>query len=208
MVPGAEPRFATVEEVARAFGIPRASSMYAMLAAPVLTCNQAVESLGRSVHVGCARAIVRMLLSQGWIAAGLRYGSMFSGIDTFAVGLEAELGEGWSYRFASECREPAQRALLAAWGARGLTAEAVHGDAQSEEAICEQQVGMLVCSPECGSGSRQNYDRELDTQRVALGKVWVALGYVRRALPKVVVVENVCEPCTVGPQCGSQLRLP
>ena len=58
---------------------------------------------------------------------------------------------------------------------------------------------MLVCSPECGSGSRQNYDRELDTQRVALGKVWVALGYVRRALPRVVVVENVCEPCTVGP---------
>ena len=42
---------------------------------------------------------------------------------------------------------------------------------------------------------------------MARGKVWAALGYVRKARPKVVVIENVAEAGTVEPITGLVGRL-
>ena len=79
---GERPRFMTVEEVARGFGIPAACPLMAMLAAATpLSCNVAVDCLGRSIHVVSATRIVKMLAGRGLLARGLRYGSAYSGID-------------------------------------------------------------------------------------------------------------------------------
>ena len=59
----APPRFMTVEEVARAFGVPAASPLMRPLAGEhVLTSIQAVACLGRGVHVGVAQQIVLKLV--------------------------------------------------------------------------------------------------------------------------------------------------
>ena len=80
-------RYMSVNEYTRAFGVPEAGPLGRMLTTTnVLTPNQVGECLGRSVHAGVARLLVRELLKRGELARGLRYGSAFSGIDTFAAG--------------------------------------------------------------------------------------------------------------------------
>ena len=81
-----------------------------------LTVNQAVSCLGRSVHVGVARALVRELLRRGVLAKGARYGSAYSGIDTFAAAVDVELEGSWTYAFASESSKAPRKALMRAWG--------------------------------------------------------------------------------------------
>ena len=50
-----EPRFMTVQEVMRAFGVPAQSSLWkALVKEGLLTAPQAVSCLGRSVHVSVA----------------------------------------------------------------------------------------------------------------------------------------------------------
>ena len=116
-------RYMSVNEVARAFGVAEGGTlMHALTQTKAVTANQAVTCLGRSVHVGVARAIVRELLKRGTLAAGLRYGSAYSGIDTFAEAVEIELGSEWTYEFASESDRIPREALLEAWSARGLRA--------------------------------------------------------------------------------------
>jgi len=86
-----------VAEVARSFGIEDSSPLMAPLLAPeVISEVQAVSCLGRSVHVGVARRIVRMLMARGLIAAGATYGSAYSGVDGVAAAMESELGDSWS----------------------------------------------------------------------------------------------------------------
>ena len=86
---GKEPRFMSVQEVARGFGVPAIGPLMKMLAAEKpLTPNQAVACLGRSVHVKSAARIVDTLMEQGVLAGGLSYGSAYSGIDTFAAAVE------------------------------------------------------------------------------------------------------------------------
>lgn len=57
--PGKAPRFMSVQEVGQTLGVPEWSALMRMLAAPaVLTANQAVSCLGRSVHMGVARPVL------------------------------------------------------------------------------------------------------------------------------------------------------
>ena len=60
-----------------------------------MTAAQAVECLGRAVHVGVARQLVLRLAAEGVLSTGLTYGSAFSGIDTFAAGVDQVFGEDW-----------------------------------------------------------------------------------------------------------------
>ena len=85
-----------------------------------MTANQAVSCLGRAVQADVARAIVAQMVAEGALRPGCKYGSSFSGVDTFAAAVEAELGGDWSYVFAGECFPPARCALLHAWSRRGL----------------------------------------------------------------------------------------
>ena len=79
-------RFMSVGEVARSFGLPRKSPVSrTLLETNALTVNQAVACLGRAVHTSVARRLVATLMSRGLIVAGMKYGSIFSGIDTFAA---------------------------------------------------------------------------------------------------------------------------
>ena len=61
------------------------------------TAREAVTWLGRAIHVGVARCFVRELLRRGWVQPGVLYGSAYSGIDTFAAALEAELDGDFEY---------------------------------------------------------------------------------------------------------------
>ena len=84
--PGGEPRFLTVEEVMRAFGVPSDGPLWhaLRLREGVLSPQQAVSCLGRSIHVGVARRLLATLMERGLLGRslfGLKYGSSFSEID-------------------------------------------------------------------------------------------------------------------------------
>ena len=110
-----------------------------------MTAAQAVECLGRAVHVGVARRLVLRLAAEGVLSTGLTYGSAFSGIETFAAGVDQVFGEDWRYAFASEASAVARRGLCAAWGSRALTEGMVWQDARGEH-----------CKPSTGPSSRSS----------------------------------------------------
>jgi hypothetical protein len=131
LVGGGEPlRWLSVEENARALEVPPFSPLMVGLGSNCLTAIQAVSALGRGIHVGAARSVLRPLVTRGTLRAGMTYGSAWSGIDTFAAAVEAETGGEWRYAFASESGKRLRRALVASWGGRGLTAARCHEDAR------------------------------------------------------------------------------
>ena len=201
-------RFMTVEEVARSFMVPSESPLMRMLTDPdILSAAEAVSCLGRAVHVGVATQLVQELARRGLVHPHMRYGSAYSGVDTFAAAIEAELGEDWTYAAACELDDTVRGALLAAWGCRGLTEETCGHDAGSEEAAGLPAVDLWVITPTCESYSKRNHLRTAKVQNVALGKVWKALEYARRQRPRVIVVENVAEAGAVGPITGLMARM-
>ena len=208
LAPKCEPRFMTVQEVMRSFGVPAQSSLWkALVREGLLTAPQAVSCLGRSVNVSVARQVVATLIQSGALAPGLSYGSAFSGIDTFAAAVEEETGGDFTYAFASEGDEVPRKGLLHAWRSRGLTAASCFQDARSEEAANAPPVDLYMTSPECTAHSRMNHGRNGKDQRSTLEDFWHSLAYVRAQRPAVVVVENVAEASSVGPMTGLLGRL-
>ena len=209
LTPKKAPRFMTVEETMRAFGIPEAGRTWRCLRAAScpLSAAAAVSCLGRGVHTGVARQLVQMLVADGALEKGARYGSAFSGIDTFATALDAELGEDWTYEFASESNRGVRRGLLHIWSARGLKEPACFEDARGEDAASAPPVDLYVTSPECTAHSRRNHAPSAGDQRLSLECFWSSLEYVRRQTPRTVVVENVNEPSSSGPMTGLLGRL-
>ena len=207
--PGGGARFMSVEEVARSFGIVDGSPMMEMLKVPrgVLSKNQAVACLGRSVSVHVARRIVALLVSRGLIARGLRYGSAYSGIDTFAVAVDEATGGEWEYSFASEANETTRGGLLRAWGQRGLRDEMCFRSAQSPEATAAPYVDLMVITANCEDYSPRNHSRDAAKQRSSLEDVWECLSYVRAQRPRVLVVENSTDARVVAPLTGLLSRL-
>ena len=206
--PDARPRFLSVNECARAFGVPADGPMFHMLTATTsLSVNQAVSCLGRAVHAGVARQIVRTLVARGMLAPGLSYGSDCSGIDLFAAAVHAEFGSEWTYAFASERDATVRKGLLAAWGSCGLTAEMVALDASRPSDAMPPCVGLYVLTPECTAHSARNHARTAAGWAASLGDIWVMLEYVRERRPPVVVVENVNETSIVAPLTGLLTRL-
>ena len=205
---GANPRYLTVEEVARGFQVPTGSPLMRMLSnTKELTTIQLTSCLGRGVHVGVARRLVSMLVLRGKLSRGMTYGSAYSGIDTFAAAVEAEFSGDFSYEFASECNESVRSALLEAWGERGLTAGRCDVSAFSEASVGRPQVDLWVITPTCKAYSKRNHDRNATEQNATLSEVWEALRYVQMNRPRVVVMENVCEVSAVGPLTGLLSRL-
>lgn len=206
--PGGEVRYLTVVEVARSCGISETSPLMAALNAPeVMSEVQAVSCLGRGVHVGVARLIVRMLIGRGLITPGATYGSAYSGVDGVAAALEAELGETWSYRFASDRLAHVRAALLHAWSGRGLTPSRCHGAAHHGAATAEEAVDLWSLTPSCEPFSRRNRGRSREAQCACLAEVWASLSYARAAAPRVILVENVVEPEVSAPLTGLLQRL-
>ena len=207
--PGSAPRFLTVGEVARSFGVPRASRVYRMLMSNAyLTPIQAVSRLGAAVQVDVARVIVRHLRDRGLLAPGVRYGSACSGVDTFACALEAELRD-FAYVFASESDATTRGALLGAWHAFGLTPGRVYHDATAKPATHAPSVGIWFLSPPCGAFSPRNHARNNGTQAEQSGKISLMLNYLRLSdhPPSIVVVENLAGPDAVGAINGLLMRI-
>ena len=205
---GREPRFMSVQEVARGFGVPKIGPLMKMLAAATpLSPNQSVACLGRSVHVMSAARIVDTLLARGVLSRGLSYGSAYSGIDTFAAAVELATGGAWSYAFASEWADVPRAGLLAAWGCRGLTDAACFRDARSGEALTAPAVDLFVLTASCEAHSRRNHSQTQEDQRASHKDVWASLAYVRDMRPRAVVMENVNEPSTVGPLTSMLARI-
>ena len=172
-----------------------------------LTPIQAVSCMGRAVHAGVARQIVRGLLAEGSITSGLRYGSDCSGIDLFAAGVEAELREEWQFVFASERMPHVRKGLLAAWKDHGLTDAACYTDARRTVGDMPPAVDLYVLTADCTEHSARNHHRTADGWASSLGDIWAMLGYVRMRKPRVVVVENVNQPSVVQPLTGLLGRL-
>ena len=208
IAPGGGMRFMSVEEVARGFMIPPRSSLMRVLTdADLLTPGPAISCLGRSVHVGVARAIVLMLIERGTLEIGLTYGSAYSGIDTFAAAVEAETGGEFTYSFASEVDETVQAALLAAWGGNGLDSGSCHSDARVAPAIDERYVDLWVITANCEKHSKRNHNPNEKDQAQSVSDVWKSLEYARRRRPKVIIMENVNEASATGPLTGLLARL-
>ena len=207
--PGSPPRFLSVGEVARSFGIPRVSRVFRMLMSDsYLSPIQAVSCLGAAVHVDVARVLVRHLRDRGLLSPGVRYGSACSGVDTFACALEAELRD-FVYVFASEVNATTRGALLGAWHAFGLTHDHVYPDAAADPAIRPPPVGMWFLSPPCGAFSSRNHARSLKAQAEHSGEISRMLDYIRLAQrpPSVVVVENLPGLDAVGAISGLLMRI-
>jgi hypothetical protein len=206
---GKEPRFMSVQEVMRAFMVPEACGLWRALTDPRwLTAVEAVSALGRGIHVGVARAIVRTLVEEGTLGPGLTYASAYSGVDTFAAAVEAELCGAWRYAFASETEPKVRLGLLAAWHERGLTVPACHFDARSEAAtVAAPSVDLWVITAECVEFSDANRQKSEESQMQSLSDMWKSLEYVRARRPRVVVVENVATRGVVEPLTGLLTRL-
>ena len=167
--PKKPPRFMTVEEVARSFGVSDKSPLCAALfTEEAMTAVQAVACLGRSIHVGVARQLLRMLRAEGLLPSGLLYGSAFSGIDTFAAAVDEELEGDWTYSFASERDETARRGLAMAWAARGLQDNMIYRDARAAEAAGGPRVDLYVTTPTCEKSSRRNLQSSEERDGAAL----------------------------------------
>jgi hypothetical protein len=211
VMPGGAWRFMTVAEVARAFMLAFGSPLWqALVESDALKPLQAVERMGRGIHVGVAQAIVAMLVAEGSLQPGATYASAYSGIDMFAAAVDAELEGEWRYSFASEPDVLSRRVLLQAWGQRGLRAERCYLDACSTEARQEASVDLWVSSPECTSHSPANRGDEGNVsaaQAASLAAIWQSLDYVRRARPRAVVLENVAQRSISGPLTGLLSRL-
>ena len=202
--------------MARAFMIPETSALMPILLGQrrigegdgfLLSAVQAASCLGRCVHTGVARQIVRELVRRGLIGCGASYGSAFSGIDTFAAAVEAELRGDFVYEFASEKDKVVRAALMESWGRYGLERDLCFEDACGEDAMRAPKVDMWVCTPTCESYSRKNHNRNAGAQNMALDKVQRCLRYAALRRPKVVVMENVAEPDATGPITGLVSRL-
>jgi site-specific DNA-cytosine methylase len=181
--------------------------MWEMLLGKALTPNQAGECLGRCVHVGVARQILVELRARGYLRNGMLYASAYSGIDTFAEALDAELNGEFEYAHASESNEIVRRGLLAAWKKRGLKEARCYWDACKGGAVEEARADLFVLTSTCEEHSKKNHNPSQAKKAQALSRVWRSLAYVRRAMPEVVVVENVNEPSIVGPMTGMLGRL-
>jgi len=94
----------------------------------------------------------------------MTYGSAYTGIDTFAAAVDAEMGGDWQYEFASEWKGALRDATAAIWEGRGLRRERCHSDAAGESATGEVCVDLWVATPECTRFSKKNHNREQDEQ--------------------------------------------
>lgn len=207
---GKAPRWMTVEENARAMDVPRGSSLMRGLRLAgkgAFTALQATGALGRGIHVGAARGLIRPLVTRGVLRPGMTYGSAWSGIDMFAAAVEEEMGRHWRYEFASEKGKKERAALLASWGEHGLTADRCYADATSRDAREERCVDLFIASPECIEFSSKNHTRSKDRQDREIEKIMLGMAYIAHARPKVAIVENVSDPSVVGPLGGVLRRI-
>ena len=188
----------SVEEAARACGVPDGSPLHCALSH--LTPIQAVSALGDGVHVSVAEHIVTRALA-GMAPRGpgspFSYGSSFSGIDGFAAALHSVSGGRLHYAFAAERRGATRSALLAAWATHGLCEAGALTDARLLGGAGLPRVNLFSCTPPCKPFSKGNEAWTHQARAEALADFHLAMNYVRNLKPDRVIIENVTAPCVV-----------
>ena len=149
-------RFMRPRELARAFGVAAPSPLASALGdRAAVSPRQAVALLGQAVHVAPVEWLLRRAATRlGLLQRRVRYASVFSGVDVAAAAMDVLWPARWSYSTAAECDAVARRALLAAWGSRGLQASAVFLDAGGAAAMAAPYADVWVCTPSCKPFSR------------------------------------------------------
>lgn len=182
----------TVEELSRAFGIKEGGALWSVLCRErSLSFSVIASALGRAVHVTTAKYVWDLVLARSPVKI-TSYGSMYSGIDTLAEGLEQSLPTRWKYRFAADLCKSARTILAKAWRHRGLSPAHVYDEASDPRLTSEApRVSALALSPECGEYSDINLYPSRERRASGLRVLSKALGYVERARPSVILVENV-----------------
>ena len=206
-------RWASVDEVQRLFGLQTDSPIaHAMRDTDNMSPQQAIDALGRAVHVKSASRALRIAL--GNLAAKgtllpLRLGTACTGLDMFAAALHDLFDGPWTYILASERIGHVTRALTAAYNGRGLTPGAIHPEACSLAAtLYAPPVDLWVITPPCEPFSRRNHSRSDAEVRAALEDLDRMLDYARIHEPPAIIVENVDEPESKAAITGALLSLP
>ena len=203
--PGAEPRWLSVQEEARAFERPPDSPLHRVLCeTDLVTAAQAVGLFGNAVHMGAMGEVVGELQSEGEIPADPTYGAAFCGMDTVAATLHAATDGRMRFEFASESDRVARKVLLAAWGEQGLEEERCYCDARSGPAVHEAPVDVWSNTAECVKHSRLSGASD-EERATAFGEIDSSMDYVRLRKPRVVLVENVCDRL-LGERMDAMLR--
>ena len=203
--PGAEPRWLSVQEEARAFEMPPDSPLHRVLCeTDLVTAAQAVGLFGNAVHMGAMGEVVGELQSEGEIPADPTYGAAFCGMDTVAATLHAATDGRMRFEFASESDRVARKVLLAAWGEQGLEEERCYCDARSGPAVHEAPVDVWSNTAECVKHSRLSGASD-EERAAAFGEIDSSMDYVRLRKPRVVLVENVCDRL-LGERMDAMLR--
>ena len=195
----ADGQYFSVEETARACGVPDGSPLHRALAH--LTPIQAVSALGDGVHVTVAEYIVAKALAglpPVSSSCPIRYGSALSGIDGLAAALHSASGGQLDYLFAAECRQVTRSALLDAWAGHGLREASTLDDARLLGGAGLPHVTLFSCTPPCKPFSKGNEAWTHRARAEALADFHLAINYVRHLRPDRVIVENVTSPCVVA----------
>ena len=172
------------------------------LAAAIETipCPTVAHSLlGRAVNVHVATCVLKAIEGMGHLPRQVRYASLCSGIDTFAVALATVRPGAFRYHYSAEMRSEARSVLEGAWGPA-----ASYSLVSELEAVPDAELGvdLMVITPDCVRFSRRRHtatieERAWDMQSGA-ADVEAVLGPVQRRVAAVVVIENVAEIDAIG----------
>jgi hypothetical protein len=159
-----------------------------------VTTADAWALLGQGVRGDDARAIWAEALRRGGVpsTAEVRVVVANAGMDTFMAAVKSERV---TYVAAAESNRTCLRAHAAAWGRSGVQ---VFVDAHKEETARAMaalgRVTVFQYSPRCAPFSqafRGGAERRAAAVTEALREMMETLRYVRIALPKVIIIENV-----------------
>ena len=204
--------FYTHGEIASSMGVARDSALRPAIrdaiAAGEITEIQACEALGEGFHVDVVVAILRMLIAEGGFPPGdwPMVGTAFSGFDMLGAAMERVYGEEWTPAFASELDEHRRCVLRRFLGAHVLLT--MIEDSTSEEAVSQPRVDIFAMGSPCQAFSIYNTVPCPIKRARALALADRALDYVRRARPRIVIVENVDTPSIVEPMWAMLRAIP
>ena len=176
----------------------------------MLSTVEALCVLGSAVHRVSGRCALRRLLSRrsaSRLGRPVTYASAFSGVDTVAAALDDILGaEGWRHEFLAEINPKVRAAATAAWTTRGLDPGRAHHDARDLGG--EAWVELFGLTGECVEFSPKQHSPSSVRRARALRDINLALDYVRKHKPHLVLIENVDTDAVTIPLSGVLGEMP
>jgi hypothetical protein len=193
-------RWMSITEMMRLFGVPETSSLWYTLTTQVdgLTAVQIGSALGRAVHVDCVEQALCIIDEWGGLPERLRYASSCSGLDLFAVAVEARWHRNWRYVQAAECKVGVALTLLETYWDLGLQGSYDAPDDNILMDACDEDRAAPACdlwtwSPPCEKFSRRNHVRTAEDRLEASRVMQQMLWYPKMVRPSYIIVENVDE---------------